>query len=73
MTTYLIVFGWIHPKEGGDDYQFERGFHIENYKARKREFKKFIEKDLRKKSAVLDYKIRQVTESEWLKRYTKTQ
>lgn len=27
--TWIIVGGWIHPKGGGDDYPFRRGFVLD--------------------------------------------
>lgn len=65
---HLIVTGYIHPLEGGDDEFFSRGFHIK--KDTMEGFKKFFKKDYEKKSYPLDdYHIEEVTKKEWLKEF----
>jgi len=67
---FIIVKGWRHPKSGGDDYPFERGFIIPEGKTIE-QFKNYFEKKLNKNSgAPSDFIIKEVTEDVWNKQFT---
>lgn len=62
---YIIVNGWFHPKNGGDDYPFTKGFKMESSKTLE-DFRHWFEKNKNQKSAVpSDYQVEEVTKEKW--------
>ena len=65
---YIIVKGWHHPKNGGDDYPFERGFVVGS-KVTEESFRKIFKKKNRSSAMPNDFVIEFVSKQEWEKTF----
>jgi hypothetical protein len=64
---YVEVNGYYHPKQGGDDYPFRRGFIIPVGRTIE-EFKIHFEKKVNKNSACPeDFLVTEISEKKWNK------
>jgi len=72
--VYFIAQGWIHPKRGGDDYPFEKGYSIvTDYPikivAERLKIVKVIPWLSRISADTRDFEILHVSKKEWEKKY----
>jgi len=66
LNQYVIVEGWFHSKNGGDDYPFTRGF-IVGPTATLELFNKSFKKKNKRSAAPDDFKAKFVKERTWKK------